>query len=138
LLRLAAAPALKEQAANHRDRIVAELRHERDEPRRDDDNAASSWFNVTGKRLGFQLAQAVGADDVAAAEWSKLVVVNRQTGVVSLRPELVLSDVQAFVSAATKALDTRVGRTERVTVAGVWRLASSLSSGGGAHARGSG
>jgi hypothetical protein len=117
LLRLAAGPALKEQAANHRDRIVAELRHERDAPRRDDDNAAASWFNVTGKRLGFQLAKAVGADDVAATEWSKLVVVNRQTGVVSLQPELVLSDVQAFVSAATTALDTRVSRAERVTAA---------------------
>ena len=117
LLRLAAAPALKEQAANHRDRIVAELRHERDEPRRDDDNAASSWLNVTGKRLGVQLAKAVGADDVAATKWSKLVIVDRQTGVALLQPELVLSDVQAFASAARKALDPKVGRAERVAAA---------------------
>ena len=72
---------------------------------------------MTGKRLGFQLAKALGADDVAATEWSKLVVVDRQTGVVSLQPELVLSDVQAFVTAATKALDPRVGRAERVVAA---------------------
>jgi nucleoid-associated protein YgaU len=117
LLRLAAAPALKEPVANQRDRIVAELRHGRDEPRRDDDNASASWLNVTGKRLGFQLAKAVGVDDAAATEWSKLVVVDRQTGEVSLQPELVLSDVQAFVSAASKALDAKVGRGERVAAA---------------------
>jgi hypothetical protein len=83
----------------------AELRHERDEARRDDDNAALAWLNVTGKRLGWQLAKALGLDDAGAAGWDRLLVVERRTSIVSLKPDLVLSDVQVFVSAAVRAVE---------------------------------
>jgi hypothetical protein len=56
---------------------------------------------VTGKRLGCQL-KALGLDDAVAAGWDRLLVVDRRTGVMSLKPDLVLSDVQVFVSAAVR------------------------------------
>src|SRR5207244_9246116 len=117
LLRLAAAPPLADPAANHRTRIVAELRQERDGVRRDEDNAALAWLNVTGKRLGALLAETLKLDAATREGWNKLLVVDRQTGVVSLRPELVLSDVHAFVTAAARAVDATMERAERVTAA---------------------
>jgi hypothetical protein len=52
-------------------------------------------------------------------DWDRLLVVDRRTGVVSLKPELVLSDVQAFVSAAVRAIEpnSKAGRTERLAAA---------------------
>jgi hypothetical protein len=61
---------------------IARLSEIRDEPRRADDNAALSWFNVTGKRLVLHIAKRLGTDDVAATEWSNLVLVDRR-GVAS-------------------------------------------------------
>src|SRR5438309_1562749 len=59
-------------------------------------------------------ARVLGAD---GADWENVVLVDRQTGAVALRADLVLSDVQAFVGAATRALEPTVGHAERVGAA---------------------
>jgi hypothetical protein len=65
---------------------IARVSEMRDEPRRADDNAALSWLNGTGKCLVLHMAKALGTDDVAATEWSKLVLVDRTgVGIASAR-----------------------------------------------------
>jgi hypothetical protein len=82
----------------------------REGPRRDDDNAAVAWLHVTGKRLGVLLARALPE---AETGWDEVVALDRQTGQVSLRADLVVSDVQAFVSAATRAVEPTLTPAER-------------------------